>query len=95
MTNNGLLVFCDLCSVHSPIKVIFQFLAPLSERVKLCLLYRELMFEFLVLRFGNSGSVNSFISFRTDMGKFLSVVVVDYIKEETLGGSDLFYSVHS
>lgn len=95
MTNNGLLVFCDLCSLHSPIKVIFQLLAPLSERVKLCLLYRELMFEFLVLRFGNSGSVNSFISFRTDMGKFLSVVAVDYSKEETLRGSDLFYSVHS
>lgn len=53
------------------------------------------MFEFLVLRFGNSGSVNSFISFRTDMGKFLSVVAVDYFKEETLRGSDLFYSVHS
>lgn len=63
--------------------------------MKLCLLYRELMFEFLVLRFSNSGSVNSFISFRTDMGKFLSVVAVDYFKEETLRGSDLFYSVHS
>lgn len=62
--------------------------------MKLCLLYRELMFEFLVLRFGNSGSINRFISFRTDMGKFLSVVAVDYFKKETLRGSDLFYSVH-